>query len=166
MAALTAKAERTFTPLFSHQQSHRVLNAEVIYAGAFCGLPGANALTTERGYLVPFQDESTIIWAGIALAQSGTGSVGIDGSVTGDTSASPVVEAATEMGPGILKNVTVTGVSAQTDVMRTSVYASNDNDLTTTANYTVPMGRVQYWYSSTSCDVLVYGNLIALSSLL
>lgn len=159
MAALTAKAERTFKTIYSFQQSHRVDNGEVIYAGAYCGFPGANALTSDRGYLVAFQNESTMIWAGIALAQSGTGSVGTDGSVTGDTSASPVVEASTEMGAGVLQNVTVTGVSAQTDVMRTSVYASNDNDLTTTANYTTAMGRVLYWYSSTSCDVLVYGTL-------
>lgn len=166
MAALSAKAERTFKTIYSFQQSHRVVNGDIIYAGAFCGFPGANALTSDRGYLVPFQNETNMIWAGIALAQSGTGSVGTDGSVTGNTSASPVPEMATEMGAGVLQNITVTGVSAQTDVMRTSVYASNDNDLTTTSNYTTPMGRVLYWYSSTSCDVLVYGNLINLSSLL
>jgi len=165
MAALAAPTERTFSVLNSFQQSHRVVDGDIIYPGAFCGFPGSSALTSDRGYLVPFQDESTMIWAGIALAQSGTGNVGTDGSVTGDTSASPVPEMATEMGMGILQNISVTGVAAQTDVMRTSVYASSDNDLSTTAGYPGAIGRVLYWYATTYCDVLVYGTAMHISLL-
>ena len=160
MSTLTAAVQRrtrNWGPAI--MQNYRVDNAATIYIGAFCGLPGANALTSDRGYLVEWQNQVNLQWAGIAIAESATNSLSVDGTVVGDTSASPVVQLAVDCGPLVLEQYTVTGVSAQTDVWRTSVYGSNDNDLTTTANYTTAIGRVLFWYSSTTCDVLLFGQL-------
>lgn len=155
--------------IYSMPQTFRVANAIRIFAGALCGLPGTNALTSSRGYLTRWQDQVNLQWAGIALAQSWTGSLIVSAqtgvaanvnSVLGDTSLSPVPEISVEMGPLNLRNMTVTGVSAQTDVWRTPVYCSTDNftDFTTTAtSYAPSIGRILYWNSSTTATVFVYG---------
>ena len=168
MAALTAATTPSTRKVYSMIQSHRIADARRIYAGAFCGFPGANALTSSRGYLQSWQDQLNIQWAGIAEAQSGVGSLitaastTTPSSVLGETSDTPIPEIATEMGPFIVVNATVTGVSAQTDVWRTLIYCSSDNfaDMTTTASsYAPAIGKVLYWYSSTSADVLIFGSL-------
>lgn len=142
-----------------------------IYAGAFTGLPGANALTSCRGYLVPWKDQVNLQWAGVAEAQSWTGglitsaqtnTVTNVNSVVGDTTAGVGIngaEISVETGPLIIET-TVTGVSAITDVWRTPVYCSTDNyaDMSTSATtYAPSIGRVVYWFSSTRCQVYIYG---------
>lgn len=158
-------------PLMRMPQTFRVANGRRIYAGALCGLPGANALTSARGYLERWQDQVNLQWAGIAEAQSWTGALITSAqtgtasnvnSVLGDTGASPVPEITVEMGPLILVNITVTGVAAQSDVWRTLVYCETDNyeDIDTSAStYSPAIGKVLYWYSSTSADVLIFGAL-------
>lgn len=158
MSALSAAAQRRVRNLHNWSQNWRAQNSNTFYFGAFCAVPGANALTSSRGYLVEWQNEINLLWAGYIIG-SGTNSLSTTNTVVGDTSASPVVEATTECGPFILVQYTVTGVSAQSNVGRTQVYASNDNDLTTTANQAPVVGRVLYWYSSTTADVLMYGLL-------
>ena len=171
MAALTAAT----TPPIEHDarrswpQTFRISNAIRIYAGALVGLPGTNALTSSRGYLVRWQDQINIQWAGIAEAQSWTGglitsaqsgTVANVNSVLGDTSATPIVEVSVECGPSILKNVTVTGVSAQADLWRTLLYCSTDNytDLSTSATtYAPAIGKVLYYYSSSNAVVYLFG---------
>ncbi len=156
MAALTAASQRRIKPAgASIQRNFRVVNSDTIYFGAWVGLPGTSALTSSRGYAVPYQDESTLIWLGHAAGAS-PGDVETNMSVIGDTSESPVPEVVVDIGPLLFEQGTVTGVSAQTDV-GDLVYASNDNDLTTTASYTPAVGRVVYWHSSTTADVLFYG---------
>lgn len=157
LTAATQRRGRNWGP--SIHQNFRVDNSATIFVGAFTGLPGANALTSDRGYLVEWQNQVNLQWAGIAIAESATNSLSTSNTVVGDTSASPVVELAVETGAYVLEQYTVTGVSAQTDVWRTAVYGSNDNDLTTTAGYPAAIGRVLYWYSSTTCDVLLFGML-------
>jgi hypothetical protein len=173
MAALSAATSPPYehASRFSWTQTFRVVNSDIIYAGALCGLPGTNALTSGRGYLHPWQDQINIQWAGIAEAQSWTGGILASArtgtttrvnSVLGDTSATPVPEISVEMGPVVLKNVTVTGVSAQTDLWRTLLYSNTDNytDLSTTAStYAPAIGKVLYWYSSTEADVALFGAL-------
>lgn len=173
MAALTADTQPPYehASRFSWTQTFRVANAIRVWGGALVGLPGANALTSSRGYLVLWQNQVNIQWAGIAEAQSWTGGLLTSArtgtaanvnSVLGDTSATPVPEISVEMGPVILKNVAVTGVSAQTDLWRTLLYCSTDNytDLSTTStSYAPAIGKVLYWYSSTSADVLLFGAL-------
>src|SRR5574341_326834 len=142
-----------------------------IYSGAFCALPGANANTSCRGYVIPWEDEVNVQWAGYALAQSWTGglitsaqsgTVANLNSVLGNTASGNGIngqEISVETGPFILET-TVTGVSAITDVWRTLVYCNTDNfaDLSTTASsYAPSMGRVSYWFSSTRCQVYFHG---------
>ena len=160
MAALTAAAQRRVRRLDSGPVlSSRVANTDTIYVGSFTGWPGANALTSRRGYLTTYRNEVNFIWAGIARPSSATNSLSATNTVVGDTTASPVVEISVDMGALILEQYTVTGVSAQTDVARTAVYATTDNDLTTTSGYPNAVGRVIYWYSSTTADVWLYGFL-------
>ena len=172
MSNLTGFATyQAYATLFSWPQTFRVANAVRIFAGALCGLPGANALTSKRGYLDRWQDQINLQWAGIAEAQSWTGSLLTSArtgtpanvnSVLGDTTATTMPEISVEMGPVILRNMTVTGVAAQTDVWRTLVYCSTDNfsDLTTTATtYAPAIGKVLYWNASTTCTVLLFGAL-------
>lgn len=55
----------------------------------------------------------------------------------------------------LLKQVSVTGVTAQTSLMAIVYLNSTDNDLTLTRPARgIPMGVVTRWYSSTSCDVV------------
>lgn len=163
MAALTAATARRYRPWGSPVPiSARVANSDTVYVGSFCGWPGTNALTSRRGYLTTYRNEVNMIWAGLAIGTSATNSLSVTNTVVGDTSATPVPEIAVEAGSFILEQAAVTGVSAQADVARIAVYASNDNDLTTTAGYPGVVGRVMYWYSSTTCDVLFYGFLSAI----
>lgn len=176
MANLTAATAPNITKkVYSLPQTFRIANAVRIYAGAMCGLPGANALTSSRGYLQRWQDQVNLQWAGIAEATSWTGGLLTSArtgtpsnvnSVLGDTSLSPVPEISVEMGPFIIGSQAVTGVSAQSDVWRTLIYLSTDNfaDMTTSAtSYAPAIGKVLYWYSSTRADVLIFGALDARS---
>lgn len=170
MAALAqAVAYNSIQKVTSFLYSARIANAIRVYAGAFVGFPGANALTSSRGYLVLWQNQLNIQWAGIAEAQSWTGGLltsartgtaaNVD-SVLGDTSATPVPEIAFDAGTIILREVAVTGVSAQTDVGRSLVYCETDNyaDMTTTATtYAPAIGKVVYWNTSTTCSVMLFG---------
>lgn len=152
-----------------------VANGIRIYAGALCGLPGANALTSSRGYLTRWQNQVNLQWAGIAIADSWTGGLltsartgtaaNVD-SVLGDTSLDPIPQISFETGPTILREIVVTGVTAQTDVWRTLVYSSTDNyeDITTTATvYSPAIGKVVYWNTSTTCSVYLFGMLRSVS---
>lgn len=172
MANLTAfTTYGNYRKVFSIPYTFRIANAIRIYGGSLCGLPGANALTSSRGYLVRWQNQINIQWAGIAEVQSWTGGLVTAAqtgtaanvnTVLGDTSATPVPEISVETGPLILGNVTVTGVSAQADVWRTLIYCSTDNysDFTTTStSYAPAIGKVLYWYTSTTADVYLFGML-------
>jgi len=151
--------------------SFRIANSVRIFAGAICGLPGANALTSSRGYLQRWQNQVNIQYAGIAIAESWTGGLltaartgtaANVNSVLGDTGLTPVPEISVETGPIIAREIAVTGVSAQTDVWRTLVYGTTDNqdDLTTTATaYAPALGKVVYWNTSTTCSVYFFGML-------
>ena len=172
MAALTQATQPPYehASRASRTQTFRIANTRRIYAGALCGLPGTNALTSNRGYLDRWQIAVGLQWAGIAEAQSWTGGLitaaqtgtaANVNSVLGDTTLTPIPEISVETGDVILKNVVVTGVSAQSDLWRTLIYCNTDNyeDLTTTAPNAPAIGKVLYWYSSTRCDVWLFGML-------
>ena len=151
--------------------SFRIADAVRIWAHAMCALPGANANTSARGYLIRWEDEINVQWAGFAEASSWTGGLITSAqtgtaanvnSVLGATGSTPVPEITVETGPFILREVAVTGVSAQADVWRTLVYLSTDNyaDLTSTATtYAPAIGKVVYWNTSTTCSVYFFGML-------
>lgn len=160
MAALSAAIQRRTRKWGAEvTQGWRVVNADTIYVGSFCCLPGAVGLTSRRGYVTTYRDAQQVQWVGIA-----TGSpfnLSITNTIVGNTSPSggnPVTEVTTAAGPLLLEQYVVTGATGQTDVYK-AVYASNDNDLTLTSAQSPAIGRVIYWYTSTTCDVLLYGYL-------
>src|SRR3990167_419224 len=107
MAALSAfTTYSNLQKVYSLMRTFRIANAVRIYGGALCGLPGANALTSGRGYLEPWQDQLNLQWAGIAEVQSWTGGLitaaqtgtaSNVNSVLGDTSLTPIPEISVEM---------------------------------------------------------------------
>src|SRR6185295_9715882 len=130
MAALTAAVNRRFrSGGFSWQQNWPVANADVIYIGSFCGLPGAQGFTSRRGYASAWGNIATQEWIGVCMRTNNESSSDRDANkVTGVSAGTPPPEAITEAGPIILEQYSVSGVSAQTDVGK-AVYAANDNDL-------------------------------------
>ncbi len=157
MSALGTATPRKIRVLHSSMQNYRVANGITIYLGGFTGLANVSFVpyTAKRGYAIPWENTANLEWLGLA-----TGSpfnLSVVNTVVGDTSAEPPPEVSVETGEFILLQHAVTGVSAQSDTGK-PVYASNDNDLTLSSNNTARMGEVEYWHSSTSCNVRVYGR--------
>ena len=158
MAALTAAvSNRSWASIHSWVQNYKVLNAGVIYVGSFVGALNGTS-TAQRGYAKAYADQNSIKYLGLAIGSPFSLSTSL--SITGDTSATRIPQVTIECGPGILRSYTVTGSSAATDVFR-QVYLRNDNDMNLTQILAPRIGRVEYWHTSTTCDVLVYGALSA-----
>src|SRR3990167_7593953 len=167
MAALSAATDRRYVKWgFSANRNWRVANGVTVYVGSFCMLPGAQSYTSTSGYVRPYAVAQDALWVGMAIGSPFN--LTVTNTIVGDTGATPVIEVTTECGPFVLPQYAVTGVSAQGDV-RQSVYASNDNDLTLTQPTGAgaearTIGTVVYWWSSTTCDVLLYGFLNGLAA--
>lgn len=158
MAALTqAVSNRSWASIQSWVQNYRVLNGSTIYVGSFVGLLNGTS-TAQRGYAKPYTDQNSIKYLGLAIGSPFDLTTSL--TIVGNTSATLPPAVTVEAGPGILKGYTVTGSSAFTDVGR-QVYLRNDNDMNLTQVLSPRIGRVEYWYTSTTCDVFVYGNLAA-----
>jgi len=156
MAALSAATNKRVRILNSRVQNYKVANGVTIYLGGFIGLANVSFVTTaKRGYAIPWENTANLEWLGLAIGSPFNQST--SNTVVGDTSASVVPEVSAETGAFILVQHTVTGVSAQSDVGK-AVFGTNDNDLTLTSNNTTRMGDVEYWHTSTTCDVRVYGR--------
>jgi hypothetical protein len=108
----------------------------------------SNATAAKRGRVSP--------WTGAVGEIPGFGFS--PWGVTGDASATPPTKATLQLNDFILYKATVTGVTAVTDQFKL-VYASDDDTLTLTAqtNRPVPCGVIVRWYTSTTCDVLMFG---------
>lgn len=121
-----------------------VKNAAVTYAG------GQGALAA--GYAKPFAGAAGEIAAGRFIK---------DGSVTGNTSATPPPEASLAVEDYVLESVPVAGASAQTDLGKVVFVNSTDNiktDLTLTRpTRGQPAGIIVRYKSATSFDVLMFG---------
>lgn len=158
MSALSAAvSNRSWASIHSWTQNYTVLNSTTIYVGSFCGMLNGTS-TAQRGYVKPYADQNNIKYMGLAIGSPFDLSTSL--TIVGNTSATRIPQVTLECGPGILKSYTVTGSSAVTDVGR-QVYLRNDNDMNLTQILAPRIGRVEYWYTSTTCDVLVYGNLCA-----
>lgn len=121
----------------------KIKNAAQIYVGAFGAWNG--------GYLKAWTSASGEMLGGPISAGVGYG------TGLGSTSASPVPEAAVTCTDYVRQRATVTGVTAITDV-GSPVYLSDDQAFTLTRpSLGVPCGYVCRWYSSTTCDVHVFG---------
>ena len=119
-------------------------NAVQVYSGGFVGIRGPDHATP--GYLVPYNDEAGIMFAGGAA----------ETTTLGDTTASPPPETRTNVGEKVLVRATVTGVTSRGDILK-PVYATDDNTLTLTRPTTGEViGIVTDWHTSTTCDVLVF----------
>lgn len=162
MGALSAYVDRRYRPGgFSWPQNWVVANTDVIFIGSFMGLPNptTGGLTSRRGYATTFQNQQQLMWLGVCVRTNYESSSDRDANkVTGVSAGSPPPEAWAESGPIVLEQYAVTGLSAQGDVGK-PVYAVNDNDLQLTQAQAPSIGRVCYWYSTTSADVLCYGFL-------
>ena len=159
MSVLSVATQRLTSQVFSCHRNYRVANGVTIYFGSYVGMPGTAALTSTRGYARPYANQLTIEYLGLAVGSPYD--LTVANTIVGNTAATPVVEVSVEIGPFVEINRTVTGVTAQSDVGK-AVYLSNDNDMTLTAGYPAAIGRVEYWYSSTSADVLLYGRIAAI----
>jgi hypothetical protein len=115
-----------------------VLNAQVIFAGALCGVDG-------NGFVANWADTTGFVFAGTALEPA-----------TGDTAASPAVEIKLNCSGPVYKKVPVTGSTGQTDC-GALVFATDENtfDLSTTTNVKA-VGTVTRYYSGTTCDVRLF----------
>ena len=91
----------------------------------------------------------------------------VESGVTGDTALTPIPRVILQMGGKILRNVTVTGVSARSDLMR-KVYYSDENTLTLTRpTRGLPIGFVTDHVTGTTAHVYIFSvsemYIIALS---
>ena len=109
------------------------------------------AVDTADGKLKFADNTTTHLPVGVVV-----GSVdGLDENLTGDAGGT---KKAVTQGSITLKNVSVTGVSAITDI-GSLVYATDGQTMTLTAGTSVPIGVVTKWYATTYCDVYLF-NLI------
>lgn len=145
MCALTAAANySTRRQGITAGDSYQVLNTEKIYNGALV------LLDQDSGYLRNVDDLSGTndLFVGIAIPR--------DESVTGDTSASPVVECPVDESGLTLEGVAVTGAAAVTD-NGAPVYATDENTFTLTATSNIgSIGSVKRWITGTTCDVQLF----------
>lgn len=155
MSALSAATQRRYRTIYSWTANYRVLNGGTIYVGSFVGLLNGTS-TAQRGYAKAYADQNSIKYLG--LAQGSPFDLTTSLTVVGNTSASLPPAVTVEAGPIIMEQYTVTGSSAFTDVGR-QVYLRNDNDMNVTQVLSPRIGRIEYWHTSTTCDVFVYGNL-------
>jgi hypothetical protein len=155
MSALSQATQRRTKPIMSWVQNYVVLNSGVLYVGSFAGMLNGTS-TAQRGYAKAYADQNSIKYLGLVIGSPFSLSTTL--TVTGNTSGTPVPQVTVEAGPFIMQSYTVTGSSAFTDVGR-QVYLRNDNDMNVTQILSPRIGRIEYWYTSTTCDVLVYGNL-------
>lgn len=162
MAALQAAAQRNMRILKSKPMNYKVANGQTIYLGGIVGLATVSyvPLTAARGYAIPYANVANIEYLGVAIGSPF--SLSTSNTIVGNTSPGSgqvVPEVSVETGELILIGVTVTGVSAITDIGR-AVYLSTDNpnDLTVTSNNTPYVGEVERWISSTTCDVRLFGR--------
>lgn len=167
MANLTAYLNRNTKKLWSAVQNFTVANAVTIPVGAYTMLPGTSGDTANRGLLDNYSNFSTAIFVGLCESWGGAAPLAsiTAGTVIGSTApANPyqAVMAAVETGPHINRAQNVAGGSAQSDVGK-KVWLLNNNDLTLTSQLSLGLsnmvGRVVFFNSATSEDVMMYGML-------
>lgn len=161
MATLTTALARTNVKwLSSYLNPFVVANAVTIPYGAYCMLPGTGGDTANRGYLDNYQIIATAIFAGMAVAGSNPGDQSVTNTVVGNTALTPLPAMSCDLGAHILVNYPVTGASAQTDVGKPA-YLANNNDVTLTSplSNSTAIGRIVYYASASSENVLFYGMI-------
>lgn len=129
------------------QNSYIVKNGIKIYHGALVGTD------PNSGYLQNWQQSSgTIRFKGLAMPR---GARSTDGSVTGDTSATPKPECEVNESGVILEGISVTGATQL--FVGEPVYATDNNTFTVSATTNVgAVGTLVGFRSSSDCDVQLH----------
>lgn len=159
-ASTVARPGRRYHELgFKTSQNYRVADAVTIPFGTFVALATSSFGTTDkRGYAIPWENSAGIQWLGIAEAspfnQSVTNTVVGDTGITGE----PVPEVSVNTSPMILEKETVTSVAGQTD-LGVDVFSLDNDTLRLASTTPSKVGVIEYWYSSTTADVLIFGRL-------
>lgn len=135
----------------------QIADAVALYHHTFAGVRGPTHATSQ-GYADSYDDEAGMIFAGLVETPGGLA------SATGDTGADPPTETSISILPQILRSVTVTGATAQTDLFR-PVYATDNQtlDLARPADDAEVVGVVVKWHTSTTCDVLLLGLAVQIA---
>lgn len=147
MASLSA-ADRNIKLTSQETIAVPIADTEAVFIGGYYAI--------DSGVITELTDAAGSNPAGILVEFSDldTG----DGTDTGAAAATPRPEGVLDIGGGVVKEVTVTGASALSDV-GTEVYLTGDNlaDLTISATTTTPaVGLISRYHSGTTCDVLLY----------
>jgi len=165
MANQTSAVQKVVKTIFSAPMQFTVANAITIPVGVYTMLPGTSGDTANRGLLDNYQNVKTAIFTGYCISASSPGDLSTTNTVVGNTSPAAGFQkpdASCETGPHIWVQQSITGGSAQSDVGK-KVWLTNNNDLTltdqTTPGLSSVVGRVVYFWSATSEDVLMYGMI-------
>lgn len=146
MAALAKDTPRVIFGAKTY--SFKIKNASQVYMGSFASIDST-------GYLIAFAGAAGEKLVGRVLPTPAADSADGTGGLLGNTGVNPVREAMVCMETEVLRNVSVTGASAISDIGTIVYLNSNDNDLTFTRPARgMPFGKVVRWYNSTNCDVL------------
>jgi hypothetical protein len=144
--ALTANVQRETRT--TQKASPQIVNAAVLYSGAYVGLGSRNHPTaTSRGRCLPWASTAGQIPFGWKISDSQTGS----------TSSSPIPEADLDIAERIVVNLAVTGLGGTFADVGRLVYATDDGTFSfTKPTVGVPAGMVVRFRSATVCDVLFF----------
>lgn len=151
MAALSTNTVRSLRT--SIRQSFKIANGVTLYQGSYVALNSSGYLTTYAGTAAATSQAAVIV--GYVLPSPYAPD--IDVSLVGNTALTPVPEATVETAEHTLQAVSVTGVTAISDVGSLVYLNSNDNDLTLTRpSGAVALGCIDRYITSTTCDVRVF----------
>lgn len=144
--ALSANASYTIRD--NKRIAVEAFNAAEIYNGAYLmGGSRDHATANLPGRVRAFNDEAGAIPLGFATQRA-----------TGNTSASPIVEAEVDLAGRVMKNIAVTGLAGTVADNFRLVYMTDDATFTLTRpTLGHPIGVVTRWLSATNADVYFFG---------
>jgi hypothetical protein len=144
--ALSANAQRETRT--TQKASPQIVNAAVLYSGAYVGVGSRNhATATSRGRCLPWASTAGQIPFGWALGDVKTGA----------TASTPIPEADIDISERIVINIAVTGLAGTFADVGRLVYASDDGTFTfTKPTVGIPVGMIVRFRSATACDVLFF----------
>ncbi len=144
--ALSAN-ETTYKPRDPQTAEFEVVNASEIYGNAYVAIGGQNHGTAAtRGRLAGANDADNLIYLGFATERA-----------TGNTSATPVVDAGVDMGGRIIRDLAVSNLSGDNTDVGQKVYLTDDNTFDITEpNIAHPIGVVVRDVSATNADVYFF----------
>ena len=132
-----------------HTLALEAVDAAAIYnqSAMMLAHPVAHGTAAARGRAQAWNDEVGAIPLGFSMART-----------TGDTSASPIVNAEVDLQSRIFANVAVTGLTGDVTDVGQVVFMTDDNTFTLTRpSLGHPIGVISRWRSATRADVYCFG---------